>query len=176
MRRTLAPLLVLPLAAAGTLVAHAAAYAALGAPSEGVHGYLAHLPQLLMLLALPALLSAAITARSTVPPAWPFAATSIALFVLQEHVERLAHTGSLPFLLDRPVFLLGLALQLPVGLVVWLLARALLRAADPRAARRSAPPRVSDLALPLAAFFSLASALRLCRARAPRGPPVLRAA
>ena len=35
MRRSLTALLVLPLALAGTLVAHAAAYAALGAPFIG---------------------------------------------------------------------------------------------------------------------------------------------
>jgi hypothetical protein len=86
--------LAVPLTAVGTVVAHAVAYRLLGAPSEGVHGYLAHLPQLLTVLALPVLLALAIAGRARAPKAWPFAAASVAAFVAQEHLERLAHTAS----------------------------------------------------------------------------------
>jgi hypothetical protein len=138
-RSALVLVLILPLTAAGTLLAHAVAYALLGAPSEGVHGYLAHLPQLVVLLALPALLAVAVTGRSRAPRAWPFPAAALAAFVAQEHVERLAHTGELPFLLDRPVFWVGLGLQLPFALAAWLLARGLVRVA---AALHGAPRRL----------------------------------
>ncbi len=149
MRRiALVLLLTVPLTAAGTLTAHAAAYALLGAPSEGVHGYLAHLPQLLAILALPVLLALAIAGRARAPRAWPVAVVALAAFVVQEHVERLAHTGELPFLLDRPVFLLGLALQLPFALAAWLLARLLIRVAGALRLRPRRSPRILDVARP----------------------------
>ena len=147
MRRTLLAIVALPAVASGTFAAHAAAYGLLGAPSEGVHGYLSHLPQVLALLTLPALLAAAVAGRSPAPKAWPFAAAALSAFVIQEHLERLAHTGELPFLLSRPVFLLGLALQLPFALLAWLGARLLLRAAHGADARDL--PRVPGLLLPL---------------------------
>ena len=147
MRRTLLAIVALPVIASGTFAAHAAAYGLLGAPSEGVHGYLAHVPQVLALLTLPALLAAAVAGRSRSPRAWPFAVAALSAFIIQEHLERLAHSGHLPFLLDRPVFLLGLALQLPFALVAWLGARWLLRVAGGAVVRR--PPRVSGLLLPL---------------------------
>jgi len=146
-RRTLLAIVALPVVASGIFLAHAAAYRLLGAPSEGVHGYLAHVPQLLTLLTLPALLAAAVAGRSRTPKAWPFAVAALSTFVIQEHLERLAHTGQLPFLLDRPVFLLGLALQLPFALVAWLGARWLLRVSQ--GAPRRALRRVSGLLLPL---------------------------
>ena len=147
MRRSLLAIVALPVVASGTFAAHSAAYRLLGAPSEGVHGYLAHVPQLLALLTLPALLAAAVAGRSRTPKAWPFAVAALSTFVLQEHLERLAHTGQIPFLLDRPVFLLGLALQLPFAVVAWLAARWLLRVAQGAASRGL--PRVPGLLLPL---------------------------
>ena len=171
MRRRLSALLVLPLALAGTLVAHAVAYATLGAPFEGVHEYLSHLPQLVTILALPALVLAAVAGRATTPRAWPFAAVALVAFVLQEHAERLLHTGEVPFLLDRPVFWVGLALQVPFALVAWLLARGIGRAA-------SMPLRVPQLATWLAVDLLLPTSLALASATpagpvSPRGPPVL---
>lgn len=165
-RRTLLAIVGLPVVASGIFAAHAAAYRVLGAPSEGVHGYLAHVPQLLALLTLPALLAAAVAGRSHTPRAWPFAVAALSTFVFQEHLERLAHTGELPFLLDRPVFLLGLALQLPFALVAWLAARWLLRAAQGTAARR--PRRLSGLLLPLPEPSGIE--LRPFAARTPASP------
>jgi len=172
-RRTLLLLLVaLPAAGAGTLVAHAAAYELVGAPADGVHGYLAHLPQVLAILLLPALLAAAVAGRSRAPRAWPFAAAALSAFAIQEHVERLAHSGSFPLLLDRPVFWVGLALQVPFALAAWLVARALLRVAAGPPARRAAPPAgfARVVRAPVAAD-PRAAARRV--STAPRGPPLV---
>ena len=146
-RAALLILVALPAAGAGTLAAHVVAYGLLGAPSEGVHGYLAHVPQVLTILALPALLAAAVAGRAASPRAWPFAAAALSAFAVQEHLERLAHTGELPLLLDRPVFWLGMALQVPFALAAWLVARWFLRAAHGAPVRR--PPRFPSLLLPL---------------------------
>jgi hypothetical protein len=140
-------LVALPAVGAGTLAAHVAAYGLLGASGEGVHGYLAHVPQALTVLTLPALLAAAAAGRARSPRAWPFAAAALAAFAVQEHLERLAHTGTMPLLLDRPVFWLGFALQLPFALAAWLAARWLLRAAGSPVATRAR--RVPTLLLPL---------------------------
>jgi hypothetical protein len=48
-------------------------------------------------------------------------------FTLQEHAERLAQPA---LVVAEPTFLVGLALQLPFAALAWLLARAILRAAD----------------------------------------------
>jgi hypothetical protein len=171
-RRTLLAIVGLPVVASGTFAAHAVAYGLLGAPGEGVHGYLGHLPQLLALLTLPALLAAAVAGRSRSPRAWPFAVAALSAFVAQEHLERLAHTGQVPFLLDRPVFVLGLALQIPFALAAWLGARWLLRAAHGAIARR--PPPVPGLLLPLPEPSGIEP--RPCTVRtpaSPRAPPRL---
>jgi hypothetical protein len=171
-RFALVLLLTVPLTAAGTLAAHTAAYALLNAPSEGVHGYLGHLPQLLTLLALPVLLALAVAGRARSPRAWPFAAAALAAFVAQEHVERLAHTGEVPFLLDRPVFLVGLAVQLPFALAAWLVARLLIRVAAALRPQRRRFLRRHTVA-PLRRFsFIAARSLVAVGAAAPRGPPV----
>jgi hypothetical protein len=169
-RSALVLLLTLPLAAAGTLVAHEVAYSLLDAPSEGVHGYLEHLPLLLTVLALPALLALAVASRAAGPRAWPFAAAALGVFVAQEHLERLAHTGELPLVLDRPVFWVGLLLQLPFALAAWLVARALVGVAHVLA-RRS---RVRVLAQPAVLPAPRGAEPRPStsgRSAAPRGPP-----
>jgi hypothetical protein len=164
--------LALPLTAVGTLVAHAVAYRLLGAPSEGVHGYLAHLPQLLTVLALPLALALAIAGRARAPKAWPFAAASVAAFVAQEHLERLAHTGELPLLVDRPVFLLGLVLQVPFAVAAWLVARALISVAG--SSPRRTVRRFSALLLPLSIFPTGVPRARVAVGlAAPRGPPAV---
>ena len=50
-------------------------------------------------------------------PLWPFALVGPLGFTCQEHVERLAHTGELPFVLTTPSFAVGLVLQVPVALL-----------------------------------------------------------
>ena len=77
-----------------------------------------------------------------VPPA-PFALLPIAIFVVQENLERVVHGGGAPFAaVLEPTFRVGIVLQLPVALVAYLLTRALLGAADRiGAALRRIPPR-----------------------------------
>ena len=111
-RRMLAWLLVTPLAAAGVLAAHAAAYAVTGHILGEEHGYLEHAPQVAGLLASLALLGLALQERSLRPSsAWWVAPIAPLGFTCQEHLERLAHTGELPWLLTTPTFLVGLALH-----------------------------------------------------------------
>jgi hypothetical protein len=148
MRRTLGWTLLLPLTASGVLAAHAAAYTLVGAPSEGVHDYLGHAPQALAVVVTLALVALALASRAQTPAAWPAPVLALGAFACQEHVERLLHEGHVPFLLDRPVFLVGLVLQLPVALAAWLVVRALVRAVSPAPARRR-PPRLPRLALAL---------------------------
>jgi hypothetical protein len=64
--------------------------------------------------------------RPSSPPLRLFAILPTLGFVVQEHVERLIGSGSVPadFVLE-PTFLLGLALQLPFALAALLLTRAL---------------------------------------------------
>ena len=174
MRRLLIWLLTLALTAAGVLAAHAVAYRVTGTGSEGVHGYLEHAPQLLAVLVTLTLGALAFTSRATGLRAWPFPALALAGFVVQEHVERLLHTGELPWLLTRPVFLVGLALQIPVALCSWLLARRLLRAVTEAALRR-VPPQLPRwrLELPEPADRPATSVLAfVAEARGP--PPLLR--
>jgi hypothetical protein len=167
-RRTLSWALALPLTAAGVLLSHEVAYRALGAPSEGVHGYLAHAPQLIAVLGTVALATLVVESRAESRSAWPFAAVALTAFAGQEHAERLVHTGELPWLVTRPVFLLGLALQVPVALAVWLLARLLLRV---RPARRPHPPRVPALLLALPSRTIAAAPVPALPRRPGRGPP-----
>jgi hypothetical protein len=125
-KRTRAWLVVSPVIAGGVLVAHTLAYRVTSASSEPFHEYLAHAPQVLLLLALAGLAIGGFGARREAPPAWAFPLSAVATFVAQEHLERLVHGGGTPFLLATPVFLVGLSLQLPVALVAWALARRLL--------------------------------------------------
>lgn len=169
MNRTRAWLVVSPVSAAGVLVAHSLAYRLTSTPTDPFHEYLAHAPQVLLLLALSGLALAGFGPRRDAPPAWVFPLVGIATFVAQEHVERIAHGDGVPMLVTTPVFLVGLALQLPVALVAWLLARRLLGAverADPRLSLRS---RIELLLLPVDLDHVAAVALP---SRHSRGPPV----
>ena len=149
MRCGLAWLLTLVLAAAGTLLGHALAYRLTGQAAGDVHDYLAHAPQVLLVLATLAVCTLAFTRGAASPPAWPFPFLALGAFAVQEHLERFVHTGHLPWLLTRPSFLAGVALQLPLALAAWALARKLLRAvrAAPRRIRLL-PRHVIAVALP----------------------------
>ena len=84
-------------------------------------------------------------------------------FACQEHVERLIHTGEIPWLVTTPSFLVGLALQVPVALLCILAARRVvgtLASVRPR----PRPPALGVFALPL----SEAPALRPPTARPTR--------
>jgi len=123
-RRLLAWILVTPVATAGVLVTHAVAYRLTGTKPGPMHEYLAHVPQVVFILASLALVGLALQDRSLsrfsarwVAPLAPLG------FVCQEHIERLVHTGHIPFLLTSSTFLVGLALQLPVAGVCVVLVR-----------------------------------------------------
>lgn len=145
MRRSFAWLAALPLMLAGSQAAHALAYR-WAYPQAGVrvrvlletgHGYMALLPFVLgagcAVTVLSLLASVADSARGREPrplPAWAFAVLPSLCFALQEYLERWLQLGAFPWhAASQPTFVPGLALQLPVGLVVYLVVRLLLRAA-----------------------------------------------
>jgi hypothetical protein len=168
-RRALLWSLSLPLAAAGVLVGHALAYALTGAPTGDVHAYLGHLPQVTLVLATAGLLGLAVQQRGGRESPAPYAAVGILGFVGMEHLERLVHTGQLPWLLTDRTFLVGLVLQVPVAAAILALARAVLRAV--RSAGTSSPPRLSRLLLPLQAPVAAVPASATLVARRGRAPP-----
>lgn len=160
---------VLTLSAAGVLVGHDLAYRLAGVGSEGLHGYLAHAPQLLVALSVPALAVALSGGRTRPPHPWAFGLLSVGGFAAMEHLERLGH-GGIPWLLASPLFLLGLALQLPFALAAWWLARALLALESPAPRRKARRPRLTfEL---LGAVARPIPATPRTRPR-PRGPPAL---
>jgi hypothetical protein len=170
MRRTLAWALVTPLAAVGVLAGHAAAYTLTGADPGPAHEYLNHAPQVLVLLVPLGLLGLACQQRPAARPSMlPFALLAVAGFAAQEHVEHLAHTGQLPWLLTDPTFLAGLALQIPVALACLALARHVLGVLE--AGGRTHRPPAGDIRLPLTLAPALVPAeTRPARATG-RGPP-----
>jgi hypothetical protein len=142
--RTRAWLAVSPLVATGVLVAHALAYRLTGTPNGSVHEYLDHAPQVLLVLAAVGLMAAGLATRLRPLSTWPFPAVALATYVVQEHLERIAHDGQLSLLVTSPAFLIGILLQLPFALVVWALARVLLAALAELEVRL---PRVGHLVL-----------------------------
>jgi hypothetical protein len=137
---TRAWLVVSPVVAAGVLVDNTLAYRLTSTPTDPFHEYLAHAPQVLLLLTLFGLALTGFGPRRDAPPHWVLPLVGVATFVAQEHVERIAHGGGVPVLVTTPVFLVGLALQLPVALVAWLLARRLLAVVAQEAPRLSLRP------------------------------------
>src|SRR6266511_3706293 len=126
--RCLAWLSTVPLMVTGLLAGHAIGYllavpdahARTDALAHSGHGYLGYAP-----LALRAL------AGFRGVPSRPAASPALVLlpplaFAVQEHLERLVHTGLVSWTTAlQPSFLLGLALQLPFALAALLIARAL---------------------------------------------------
>jgi hypothetical protein len=171
-RRPLVWLTAAPFIACGVVAAHALAYELTGTPDGNVHHYLRHAPELLTVLALVGVATAGFARRIERPGAWPYPATALLAFVLQEHVEQLAHTGRVPWVVTTPVFLVGLLLQLPVALLTWLLVRGLLGAtAELVPLRRPHAPR---LLLEFGPPAGLALRTRVVHAAPARGPPGLR--
>jgi hypothetical protein len=157
----------LTLALSGLLAGHDLAYRLTGAPSADLHAYLAHAPQLLLVLALPAALLAVSGTRGGAVRPGGFGLLGTTAYVAMEHLEQLAH-GGIPWLLGSPVFWLGLALQLPFALAAWWVARSLLRL-EPPPGRRPQP-------LPTTWLELVAPAVSLVPAQVPaqprlRGPP-----
>ena len=187
-RRNVIWLLTLPLAIVGSQVAHSLAYrfATDGDVSHELaasgHGYLAYAPLALGVCA--ALVALALVRellglvagqpRASRPSALTFAVLAPAIFLGQEHFERLTHEGAFPTsLLLEKTFVLGLALQLPFALVAYALARLLLRATR-AVARLLASPRVPVVRMPScwergSVWTPRGTTLGLVRA--PRGPP-----
>lgn len=161
-------LAVSPVVAVGVFVAHSLAYRLTGTPSAPLHSYLAHAPQVLLALAIAGLVIGGLGARLDAPPARAFPLAALATFVVQEHVERIAHGGELLSLVTSPAFLVGVALQLPVALVAWALARWLLAAVRVCLRRRASRPRY---VLGVLAPRQLVVAFRQVRIPPGRAPP-----
>jgi hypothetical protein len=141
MRRLAALCVCLPVALGGMLLAHQAGYLAAhghdGATAELAHtghGYLSQAPlaaAILGVLVVVGLASEGMRGRrGGGPPALsavPFAALAPIAFLVQEHLERALHDGSIPWsTILEPAVLLGLVVQVPVALLSFRLARRLL--------------------------------------------------
>lgn len=171
MRRTLTWLVTLPFAAASVLLGHAIAYRVTGTPAGDLHGYLAHAPQVVLVLATLALLGLATDARARRRSPLPLTSLAVLAFVAQEHLERLIHTGELPFVLTSPALWVGIALQVPLTVVIWLVAS---RLADEIAAPgRRTVPRLSPLTFRVVAAVRQPNARAVVARHPGRGPPVL---
>jgi hypothetical protein len=180
-RRRLVWLLSLPLAAAGWLAAHSLAYT-LVAPHDH-HGGLATAP-ILIACAITVLLAVAIRdgLRRAAParvPSGPLALLPPLGFTIQEHLERLIERNEVPLgTVLEPVFLVGIALQLPVALIVLALARGVLAVGHAlgRGVRvvRVPRPRSYAVAPPLPARLApeLARPPVLATGHSGRAPPV----
>jgi hypothetical protein len=167
----LAWFLVTPVAAAGVLAAHAVAYLLTGTAAGPLHAYLDHAPQVVAVLASLGLVGVAVQERSRRPPVFVFAFLAPVGFACQEHVERLVHTGDLPWLLTTPTFLVGLLLQVPVALLcAWVARRVAGTLSDVRLGRAPAAARAwLPLTVRVVTFATVAEPAR----RSGRGPPRL---
>jgi hypothetical protein len=171
-RRALTWTLTLPLVGASVLVGHALAYALTGTAPGSMHDYLGHAPQVLAVLAVVGLLGLAIDQRAERLATTPFAGLGVAVFAVQEHLERVAHTGDVPLLLGDRTFLVGLLLQIPVGLVSLWIARRLAAVLGGAPAVAARPPIVATVLL---AWTPVARAIRrppLSTTTLGRGPPL----
>jgi hypothetical protein len=141
MRRTTALSVAIPLVVASWLGAHCLAYLLvsagaehhMGMHAEHGHAWLGYTPALAV-WGLTVVVAGLVLCvgeglrgrRPSPPPLRLFALLPAAGFVVQEHVERLIGSGSIPpDIVLEPTFLLGLALQLPFALAALLLTRAL---------------------------------------------------
>jgi hypothetical protein len=192
MRHRLTWLSTAPLMLGGLLAAHALGYrlaindphARADALSHSGHDYFGHLPLALVVclgvlltgLALQAL--AAFRGEPRRPATSPLIVLlSPAAFVAQEFVERLLHTGQIPWtIIVQPAFLIGLALQLPFALAALLLAWALDSAARAvGSALASAPRPAFHVFVPAPVRVSAAPRpAGLARGYGERAPPLLR--
>jgi len=110
-----------------------------------------------------------------VPP-WAFALLPVVGFTLQEFLERWLAGASFPWwFVLQPTFRVGLLLQLPCALAVYLVARLLLRVAEriAEALSDSTPPVLVGAACPSwrVVESSATRSLRLTAGRLGRGPP-----
>ena len=144
-RRNVVWLLTLALAVIGSQLAHELAYRLVtpdGARrahelAQTGHAYLVYAPAALAVCSVLVLIALAGELRhllrrgtaSSRPSALTFAVLAPAIFLLQEHFERLFHDGAFPWdACLQPTFVVGLLLQVPVAFGAYLLARLLLGA------------------------------------------------
>jgi hypothetical protein len=195
MKRSLLWLVAVPLVVSGSQVAHVLAYrmAYRDVPVRvrvlllSGHGYMELMPLAIGVAAAVAVLSLAVAVADVAQgrairalPAWAFAVLPMLGFALQEHLERLLHTGSFPTNeILAPTFLPGLLLQLPFGLLAYLAARLLLRGAASLgravAAGRSLGRALGwpAVARPTAAYDRHPRRSVLASACSERGPPLV---
>lgn len=194
MRRSLAWLVAVPLMMAGSQAAHVLTYrwvypvahVRLHELVASGHDYMSLMPLALGIAGAATALSLALSAvdaargrRQRALPAWAFALLPLVAFTVQEHLERWLSTGVFPWhAAAEPTFLPGLALQLPFGLLAYLVARLLLRAAE-RVGRSlalapppTAPPALGALVAPASVSAPLCRR-PIALALAKRGPPIL---
>ncbi len=140
-RRTAAWVIALPLVVASWLGAHCLAYwlvspgaeQHMGMHAEQGHAWLGYTPAIalwgltLVVAGLVLCVGEGLRGRRpSRPPLRLFALLPPVAFAVQEHLERLVGSGSIPYdLVVEPTFLLGLALQLPFALAALLFTRAL---------------------------------------------------
>lgn len=187
-------LLTLPLVVVGSQVAHALAYrlvtrddaerahelAATG------HAYLAYAPpalavcSVLVVLALAGELGHVLSShrsRAAGPSAVGFAVLAPAIFVSQEHFEKLLHDGGFPWGAALQLsFVIGLLLQLPFALAAYLLARVLLGAVRSLGRWLVTPPRPRQrgcLGAPPGTFLFVPRVPALALGYGSRGPPAV---
>jgi hypothetical protein len=143
-RERLAWLVTLPIAVIGGEAAHALTNVLLGSPTgesgelfegqgpgAGLGPLLASLALVVVALALAGRAAGAWSAHRAAAARLPFALLAPALFIAQEHIETLLHTGAIPFgTVLEPTFVPGLLIQIPFALAGYAIARALIRLAD----------------------------------------------
>lgn len=187
MRRSAVWLAAAPLMFGGSELAHAVAYR-IAYPEAHVrvlaliatgHSYFSRLPLILALALACLLVSLVVTAadaarcRPARPlPAWAFALLPPLAFALQETLELSLHTGTFAWrAVLAPTFVPGLLLQLPFALLVYLVARVLLRAAE-RIGRALVRPVARPERTPAFSAALLAPPVRpLAGRRLARAPP-----
>jgi hypothetical protein len=169
--------LSIPLASVGCLIGHAAGYALVGTSRRDaqLHGYLSFAPLFIAICAALVAASLALRLSGRVVgrvAAWPFALLPPLAFCAQELIERVAAGLPAHAVLEPAVFA-GLAAQLPIAVVAFFAARALLRVADAATrALRTLPPPVVGRTLLLVPSPSAAPAPNAFRFdRAARAPP-----
>jgi hypothetical protein len=160
-------LVVSPVIAAGVLGAHTLAYRLTGATGAPFHSYLEHAPQVLLVLAVCGLAIGLCGARLSAPPAWVFPVAALASFVAQEQLERLVHGEWALSLLMTPVLLVGLALQVPVAVLAWALARWLLAAVGAAATERPVRASFAVVVSPMPSAANRSTGVRTPPGRAP---------
>jgi hypothetical protein len=183
-------LLTLPLIGSGLLLAHELSYRAVEPHTHSRdallqstgHGYLGHLPLAAalgasMLVIGVALLSArAFRGKAALRlRVWPFAVLPPFAFAVQEHLERMVHTGELSVSTAlAPTFVLGLLLQAPFALAAFLIARALLALAHRLGRLIGSTPAAAPTAVVLLPTHRLDHPRRpvLARGWAGRAPPL----